>query len=551
MPITFRVSEVERARSPLRGFVCGPRELLGRPVEAWGSSAAASLPSFEHGLLQAAHWAFAAHYPLVLTPDAIWLCIAQGFAAHVEANAERLRGKFVRHQGRETISIRRDDFVKGSPENPWPEVFSAFSDAIAAHVGEQRDLVVCDFSTTGPYERAASEIVLMDAMQRYFEYSVTTLCGIPEITLEGTVDDWRSIRRRARALEEYDLDFWTAGLAPVLDQLVATAEGRVDVAFWRSFFKWNDESGGPYLTGWINVLFPYLRRDGGGEIERNAAVSTWAEGLHAEFGGGPEQRSIPFGLSSVPFDWHFLEETFPMELLAGFVGVAQDPETLALRPAIGWAVRDRAPGAIEAPEERRLPYLVGAGVLVAGRISLGDTLTLQEARDVAERVASVAERHGVLLGCAVLAELAPTPCSIMPGKLFIGVHLASIGCQRGWEPVRNLHARIEEVRALPESAWEELGALVPGGLSGESAVHLGWCSPSGSGRCALVLGKPADVENVRGVEVAEVSEPGVRHAIVDMSAAAHEARVTEAEAAGVARGSGSYYLCITRFDEPW
>jgi hypothetical protein len=41
----------------------------------------------------------------------------------VNANAERLRGKFVRHEGRADITIRRDDFVKGSSENPWPEVF--------------------------------------------------------------------------------------------------------------------------------------------------------------------------------------------------------------------------------------------------------------------------------------------------------------------------------------------------------------------------------------------------------------------------------------------
>jgi hypothetical protein len=29
-----------------------------------------------------------------------------------------------------------------------------------------------------------------------------------------------------------------------------------------------------------------------------------------------------------------------MEFLGGFVGVAQDPETLALCPGIGWAVRE-------------------------------------------------------------------------------------------------------------------------------------------------------------------------------------------------------------------
>ena len=35
-----------------------------------------------------------------------------------------------------------------------------------------------------------------------------------------------------------------------------------------------------------------------------------------------------------------LIDSFDMEFLGGFVGVAQDQETLTLRPEIGWAVRE-------------------------------------------------------------------------------------------------------------------------------------------------------------------------------------------------------------------
>jgi hypothetical protein len=55
---------------------------------------------------------------------------------------------------------------------------------------------------------------------------------------------------------------------------------------------------------------------------------------------GPTIEDFPGGLSRAPFRWHYLEKTFDMEFLGGFVGVAQDPETLALRPEIGWAVRE-------------------------------------------------------------------------------------------------------------------------------------------------------------------------------------------------------------------
>ena len=132
--------------------------------------------------------AFANHYPLTISPNHMWMCIAQGLSSHVSANADKLRKMFVQHEGKETLNVRRDDFVKGSPSNPWPEVFDEFSEQIHLYVGaETHDLLTPEFSTTGPNEKAAAPVVLMDTLKNYFE----TLCGIPEITLEGTVDDWQ------------------------------------------------------------------------------------------------------------------------------------------------------------------------------------------------------------------------------------------------------------------------------------------------------------------------------------------------------------------------
>ena len=129
-------------------------------------------PGF-HSLIAAAHLAYQHHFPLVLSPDVIWLTIAQGLANHVNNNAEQLRPRFVPHQGKLTIQVRRDDFRKGSPENPWAEVWPEFSAQIKKVIGpETHGLIVSDFSTTGPTERAASEVVLMDCVQSYFSYPV-------------------------------------------------------------------------------------------------------------------------------------------------------------------------------------------------------------------------------------------------------------------------------------------------------------------------------------------------------------------------------------------
>lgn len=346
--ITFAVSDVERATEALQGQVSVEGALVAkvrRRLEAVGGNAARLVESQGHGFLAAVGMAFDRHYPLVLSPDDVWLCLAQGLATHVRLHAEELRSRLVSHQGKKEIVVERHGFVRGARSNDWPGVFAELSEKIRELVGKKRDLVVADFSTTGAVERAASEVVLFDALQWYLEYRVDTLCGIPEVTLLGTPEDWVSIRRRAEAFAELDLEAWTKALLPVLDKLVETARGRVDTRFWQSLLKVRSRSGGPFVTGWINVLFPYVdvwdpvtHQVGPGW---NRDVTRWKAGLEAEYGGGPSWTYMPTGLSSAPFVWNYLGTEIPMTFTSGFAGVAQDPESLALRPAIGWAISEQ------------------------------------------------------------------------------------------------------------------------------------------------------------------------------------------------------------------
>lgn len=370
--ITFAVANVERSRKTLPSATIAEsmRIRSNREFEA----AACNVPHLVqsgslHGFLGAVHTAFDSHYPLVLSPDDVWLCLAQGFAIHVNLHAEALRHRFVRHEGKLELTVRRDDFVKGSSGNDWSAMFSELSDLIAEHIGKTRELFVADFSTTGPIERAASQIVLFEAMQQYFDYGLASICGIPEITLLGTVDDWLSIRKRAQMFAEFELPDlmawfneselhqwaksfeqshlrrWLASLLPILDTIVQTARGEVDPAFWHSLYKYNGGSGGPYVTGWINVFFPYLETQDHQTNERtpvpNEHAIKWEAGLARHSFGGPKMDAFPMGLSSAPFTWNYLGTLIPMVFMGGFVGVSQDPTTSAVRPAIGWAIGEK------------------------------------------------------------------------------------------------------------------------------------------------------------------------------------------------------------------
>jgi len=53
-----------------------------------------------HPFVATLHQAYARHYPVTISPDMIWLLIAQGFASHVNQNGEEMRSYFVDFDGK-------------------------------------------------------------------------------------------------------------------------------------------------------------------------------------------------------------------------------------------------------------------------------------------------------------------------------------------------------------------------------------------------------------------------------------------------------------------
>ena len=295
-----------------------------------------NIAKFDNRFLATVHAAYSEHYPLVLTPDVIWMCIAQGFAKHVNCNAEKLRHLFVQQKGKKELHTRRDDFDKGSPSNPWPKVFDDFSAQIKTAVGDKvYGALTPSFTATGPVDRAAAQLVIMDAFKEYFSYTLHSRCGIPEITLEGTVSDWIALKEKAIALRDFDLSWWTDELNPILDQFVKAASGRVDQKFRSSIYKLGGGSGGPFISGWITTLFPYIGEN------RNHYIGLWRERSDDGYFCGMTSDNFSPGLCSTPFKWDYFGTEYPMIFYSGFMAVSQDPSTLALRPKVGWAVADQ------------------------------------------------------------------------------------------------------------------------------------------------------------------------------------------------------------------
>lgn len=349
MSVTFKCHDVEEyefssyaekslEKSKGEGYLVGlMNKLVGPGVEATNINLQGEwIPwlynsPLTNPLISSMLYAYNQHWEMVFSPDDIWLTIANGFAKHINLNAEELRSKFVDWDSKKNITVRRDTFVKGSPTNDWPGAFEEFSDQIAKFIGKKRDLIVSDFSTTGPVEKAASEVVLMDAMQAYFSYTMRTMSGFSKVTLLGETSDWESIKVRVQNLAEYDLEWWTKHLEPVIDQFVAASKGNVDQDFWqRAVNRWGG-SGRDDVGGWVTTFMPYLKKN-----KKNPCLD-WVGSRRGNDVGDFTQM-----VSKAPFKWEYYSQAFDMEFAGGPLMPAIDIVGKRVRMATGWAIRDKS-----------------------------------------------------------------------------------------------------------------------------------------------------------------------------------------------------------------
>lgn len=307
--------------------------------------------SFFNGMYQA----YAEHRPFVLSPDMICLLISQGFARHINANPEKLREYFVDFSGKLTLVVEsNNDLLKDSTN--WEEIFPQFTSQIAEHAGiELINTLTSNFSTTTEIEKIASEITIMEAMEPYFEYVVMyAICGIPEITLQGTTEDWQKILDKTKKLGKYDLKWWTNELEPILKEFLNASKGDIDKKFWRNMFKYHSQKkygASKIIDGWIVKFFPY-DKDG----KRN--------NLNKLIGGGslPEEM-VKVDLKFLKTDGVKTEETM-LELWAGFVGLEQNPKTFALTPKISWMIKRKdinQTGIHQKLKSENIPSISGLG----------------------------------------------------------------------------------------------------------------------------------------------------------------------------------------------
>jgi len=149
---------------------------------------------------------------------------------------------------------------------------------------------------------------------------------------------------RIQLFDKLGLQEWTPHLKSFLEHFKKTVElGRADdPSFWSNFYKFEGGSGGPWVSGWINTLFPYIGHDVPSTVNPLAFGKCIAPPRKSLSGWGTSPSQYPSGISRAPFTWDVLGTKYDMNFAGGFFGVSQDPETGAVRAEVGWAVVDGA-----------------------------------------------------------------------------------------------------------------------------------------------------------------------------------------------------------------
>ena len=279
--------------------------------------------------------AYANHRPVVLSPDMIWMLISQGFSHHLNFNSEKLKDKIVKPDIDTDITayIGEEHKDKELSEIDWIDVISQFADGIAEKTNNNLyNTLVSDFSTTTITEKVASQITIMKSVESYFDFIVMRIiCGIPQVTLLGTPDDWRKVKDKTLQLEQYDLKWWTDRLIPILDEFIAASEGNANVDFWKDMVKIKKAEfcGDPELmNGWFITFYPYD-----------------AVGNRMDFNQINVYSKLPSEITKVSFDYKVVDtnnevaETIEMEFWAGFFGWEQNASDYSIKPHIGWLVK--------------------------------------------------------------------------------------------------------------------------------------------------------------------------------------------------------------------
>ena len=157
-----------------------------------------------------------------------------------EADHPSVRPFFVNHEGKKTLTVDVGPSIYGV-DHEW--FFKKMSEQInKANINkpDYTDAIESDFSSSTSVQKIVNNIMLMYSFQKYFEYRMCLLCGIPGVIMMGLEEDWKNMIEKLEKIEailqpieeQLKLADWFKSCKTVLQNLLDTFRGNPNQDWW-------------------------------------------------------------------------------------------------------------------------------------------------------------------------------------------------------------------------------------------------------------------------------------------------------------------------------
>jgi len=291
--------------------------------------------------------AYSHHYPLEISVEDIWVAIAQGISIHLNENAEKYRHLLVSHEGKKELKVvvndlrlpesaRPEEGDKTVPAIDWSQFVQRMTQLIKEDMKmDLKSIMTNPFSNTTTIEQAVFDCTLMDSVKNYYDYRAVLLCGIPRVTLRGSVADFQDVIDRLQRLRTMfsDFDWWIDSLIPHIEKMKASAAGHPDIDWWQKIcHRVGGGSDITVLAGWLADFVPYVQNGKGHYVKARRDHHSFLQGMI----NGIDFEDFAESVTQTDFILDDNGREIKMKLIAGFLGISQNLETGALRPSLGW-----------------------------------------------------------------------------------------------------------------------------------------------------------------------------------------------------------------------
>ena len=349
---TLKMLKTWATSFPLEGEEAKPgREMVdesAKSIQASWNAEEMAMPC-NNGLVSAVLEAYNEHYNLVLRPDDFWTAIMIQFGFYVTGNSEALRDRLVSFEGKQQLvivaggTLMTADF--GTIANRMVD------EQIAKNIKDPSivEWVIPSFSTTTENDRIVSSVSLMASLQNFFDYKFVLRCGIPNVTLLGTPQDWEMLRAKVDRLLEFSIEgknhmeVWHGWLAHICDNLVASANGSPSMDFWDKVACHLGGGSGPsYISGWLSTFAVFNSK---GEWQGEKTKFEGKFGQPDVDTGFPviDTTDLPAGVTSVPVLVDDNGTEYDCFMFAGHIGYKTNEEKDTVIPRTDWCIATKLP----------------------------------------------------------------------------------------------------------------------------------------------------------------------------------------------------------------